>query len=277
MSDSRKKKRQQQQELLDFPLLISLAVVVSVYLITYFTFSAIFGSVAGSGIATPLSTVSFFFISRWDRLRESKEISFQSIINLVTSISKTSIWNIVATNIFIFLIQAFIGFLLSSVTYIITRYINSIYKRSTGSDYGGEYSIDYLDYTEPMIVIGLLIGFPLSYILGGWLSAKLALRKNLPAYRHAILSCLIFVTLSNIFMAVVYFFEKNQLPPNPIFGIIFAFILAALGAKIAIGIKRKPKLVEDNFTKEEFIHETESNSNKNVQEELITKEIQIQK
>ena len=96
-------------EFLDSSLIKGLIAGGCIYFVSFSVFSLFFGNAFGGFIATPLSAITFFLISRWDRLRESKDISFQELKDFF-QLPKISIKVLVFSMIFIFFTQAVIGF-----------------------------------------------------------------------------------------------------------------------------------------------------------------------
>ncbi len=104
-----------------------------------------------------------------------------------------------------------------------------------------------------ILIVATILGVYSSYIFGGYFSAKLAIRKNLSPYLHAILgsSC---VSLLSVFITLlIIFFETGELDSpynddasvgaNVLFFSQF-FLLPLLGAKIAV-ITSKSKIIEE--------------------------------
>jgi len=227
-------------ELLDSSLIRNIFVAAFIYFISYSIFSLFFGNAFGSFIATPLSAVSFFLISRWDRLRESKEISFQNVKDLIR-LPKISIKILLLSIISIFFVQIIAGFLTA-------RFENSDYVPKSYSNF-----MENIEKSS-FLMVAVILWVYISYYFGGYLSAKLAIRKALSPYIHAILSSLGFCLLSASVTILIIFLETGELVflhnheetsvgANVLFFSQFIF-LPLIGAKIAV-ITSKSKIIEE--------------------------------
>src|SRR6266404_5939029 len=69
----------ERKELLDRSLRKALVGAVVAYLLTLSILSVPFGNTFGTVLAAPVSALSFFLISRWDRLRGNEEFVFENL------------------------------------------------------------------------------------------------------------------------------------------------------------------------------------------------------
>jgi hypothetical protein len=239
-------------ELIDSSLTKALIIVACIIFISITIFSLFFGNTFAVFITSLLSTVSFLFISRWDRLRESKDVSFQSFKDLI-QLPKISIKILLLSVIIIFFAQAISGFITAQFT---------------NCDCPINYSslLQQIE-NDSFLFVSALLGIYISYPFGGFFSAKLAIRKNLSPYLHALLGSACFFVLSMAFTLLIVFFETDELVSpynedasvgaNVLFFSQF-FLLPFIGAKVAVFIS-KPKIIEaakkieeEKKAKEEF-------------------------
>jgi len=184
----------QKRELLDPTTAKAIIVCIIASFLSYFLFSFILGNSLGAFIAALLTSIFLFVASIWVNLRESKDVTFPGVSDLFLSL-KIDFWNIFFTLIFIYLIQFIIG---SVIGFLST------------DDISAASYVDILEYLEKSFFYTLLFAVFLSYLLGGYFSAKLAIRKRLPPYRHALSSCFIFTVLSLGFTFIAYFLEGRE-------------------------------------------------------------------
>ena len=235
-------------ELLDSSLIKALAASICVYFISYSFFSLIFGNSFGAFITYPLSTISFFLTTRWDRQRESKEISLQNVVNFIKS-TKIDFWNISSSILIISFTQILSSFI---IFFLVDKFTPNFFDSLPEG-------ISYFDLIERLLNdwLGFAIiyfVFYSSYFLGGYFSAKLAISKNLAPYKHAVLSGFSFTFLNLVLTNLLYFISKGELflfsdDEGTSIGakvLLFSqFILVPLiGARIAVG-KSKIRQIED--------------------------------
>jgi hypothetical protein len=243
-------------ELLDSQLIKALVASISVYFISISFFSLILGNTIGQFITYPLSTISLFITARWDRQRESKEISLQNITNFIKS-TKIDFWNISSGIIVI----SFVQLLSSLIIFFLVDKITPHYFDYISEDAG---------YFDLMIRLSdSWLGFAIiyfifysSYFVGGYFSARLAVRKNLSPYKHTILTAFSYTFLSLVLTILLYFIDKGELflssdgddiSIGATVLLYSQFILIPLiGARIAVG-KSKVKQIENvEKDKEDF-------------------------
>lgn len=228
---------------------------------SYSLFSLIFGNAFGAFVATPLTAASFFITARWDRIRESKDISLQYLYEVVRA-TKIDFKNIGFGIFIIFFVQTLISALV----------VFLIYQFSPDScpicdDLGYFDIMDKLTDTWIGLIVIFFI-FYSSYLIGGYFSASYALRKNTSPYLHAIGSALIFTLLNFFITEIISFLEKGEsflLSESEEISVgakILLFgqfiVLPLIGATIAVR-KAKPEEIEkakrdeeDKKAKEEF-------------------------
>lgn len=271
----------QRTELLDAFLIKRLVIIACIYFGSYSLFSLIGGNTFGNFIATPLSAISFFLMSRWDRLRESKEISFQNVKDII-GLPKISTKILIFGIISIFFVQFIIGFSIGHFD---------------NSDCCPKSFSEILDFmTENNFVFtSLIVAMYLSYPFGGYISAKLAIRRSLSPYSHAILSssCFFIISFTITYIAVLFadreiespFNEDASIGANVLFFAQF-ILLPLIGAKIAVFtskskmVEKAQKIENENKAREEFadivaleVKRLEDETNKNKEDETTENKV----
>lgn len=192
----------QKTELIDSPLLKGIIVSASVYLISYSVLSIVFGNTFAAFLATPLTGASYLLLARWDRLRDSREISLQNIRLIFVEI-KISLWTILFGIFVIGIVQALASI---PIIFFIGMFDPTF---CDACDAGYLAVMDQL--TDTWIgMIGIFFSFYISFLLGGYFSAKSAIRKNLAPYKHAVLSALAFTFLSFALTILLNFIDKGK-------------------------------------------------------------------
>ncbi len=252
-------------ELLDSTLMKALGVSIAVYFISYTFFSLLFGNTVGGFIATPLTAVSLFLTARWDRLRESKEISLNNVRNIFNLV-KISYSNIFLSILFIFVFQFVSGYIVSS------------FDTTDVSPEGYSGFLEYISCDCSLsIAISFFILMYLSFLVGGYFSARLALGKSIPPYRHAVLGSFSFFTLSSLLTMVMFslegkefksvFFSEEVSIGYKILDFSQFILMPLIGAKIAV--------VRHKIKETERIKKAEENAKKKQEfDKLVTSEIE---